>query len=135
MALISPSWFAYPLVTSIRQEKLSSTYLSPFIAPITLLGRQGYDEWSAKDKAQKARLVEILNEMITQLKSEGVASEQNDKGIPRPVAKKRKIKRHSSNKAQRIYQLQVIPSNYYHCDLIRGNVLASYIILVIFLTL
>ena len=35
--------------------------------------RQGKEDWSARDKAQKERLIEILKEIITQLETETVS--------------------------------------------------------------
>ena len=43
--------------------------------------RQGKDEWSARDKAQKQQLIAILKEMITQLETDSV-SENDDQLTP-----------------------------------------------------
>jgi hypothetical protein len=53
--------------------------------------RQGKEDWSARDSAQKERLIEILKEMITQLETDPV-SKSDDQPIPVLVTNKPKKK-------------------------------------------
>ena len=53
--------------------------------------RQGKEDWSARDNAQKERLIEILKEMITQLETDTV-SKSDDQPIPLLVTNKPKKK-------------------------------------------
>ena len=53
--------------------------------------RQGKEDWSARDNAQKERLIEILKEMITQLETDTV-SRSDDQPIPLLVTNKPKKK-------------------------------------------
>ncbi len=51
--------------------------------------RQGKEEWSARDKAQKERLIAILKEMITQLETDPV-SENDEQPTPLLVSHRQK---------------------------------------------
>jgi hypothetical protein len=53
--------------------------------------RQGKEDWSARDKAQKERLIEILKEMITQLETDAASQtvDQNE-AVPLLVTNKPK---------------------------------------------
>ena len=53
--------------------------------------RQGKEEWSARDKAQKERLIAILKQTITQLETDPV-SENDDQPIPLLVSYRQKKK-------------------------------------------
>ena len=53
--------------------------------------RQGMEDWSVRDNAQKERLIEILKEMITQLETDTV-SKSDDQPIPLLVTNKPKKK-------------------------------------------
>lgn len=55
--------------------------------------RQDNEEWSARNKAQKERLIEILKETITQLETDTAStSKEIDTEIPLLVTKKPKVK-------------------------------------------
>ena len=55
--------------------------------------RQGHEEWSARDKAQRKRLIEILKEMITRLETNAVSESVDQyQAVPLLVANKRKTK-------------------------------------------
>jgi hypothetical protein len=53
--------------------------------------RQGKEDWSARDKAQNDRLIEILKEMITQLETDAASQtiDQNE-AVPLLVTNKPK---------------------------------------------
>ena len=55
--------------------------------------RQGSEDWSARDKAQKEKLIEILNEIITQLESEAASQtveQDEDEVVPLLITNKPK---------------------------------------------